>query len=159
MKLTKIPNYGNYLLSEEGDLFVKKKNGMVVRKAIRLDKDGYPRSTLFKESKRWDATIHILMAITFIGEIPEGYEVNHIDGNKLNTHYSNFEIIPKKENMKHNLNVLKNCKLDFETAKEIRALANMGVWSNVELGEIYGVSNQTVSLIKLNRIWKEEYHA
>lgn len=35
----------------------------------------------------------------WIGPIPKGYEVNHIDGNKKNNEVSNFEIVIKSENI------------------------------------------------------------
>lgn len=42
-----------------------------------------------------------LVAITFIGQIPEKYIVNHIDGNKKNNHVQNLEIITESENLTH----------------------------------------------------------
>ena len=45
--------------------------------------------------------VHRLVAMAFIGEIPEGYEVNHKDGNKSNNHYLNLEIVTSSQNILH----------------------------------------------------------
>ena len=47
-------------------------------------------------------TIHSLVARAFIRDYDGNEEVvNHIDGNKLNNHISNLEIIDRKGNLKH----------------------------------------------------------
>lgn len=53
------------------------------------------------ENKTYNFYIHRLVAKYFIGDIPSGYVVNHKDGNKLNNHYSNLEIVTYSENIRH----------------------------------------------------------
>ena len=43
---------------------------------------------------------HILMAIVWIGPIPEGHQVDHINGNLLDWSVSNLEYVTPKENIK-----------------------------------------------------------
>lgn len=43
-------------------------------------------------------SIHKLVARTFIGERPKGYDIDHKDGNKLNNHVSNLHYVTRKEN-------------------------------------------------------------
>lgn len=50
-----------------------------------------------KENYRY---IHRLVAEHFIGEI-EGFEINHIDGDKRNNFYLNLEISTRQENQDH----------------------------------------------------------
>lgn len=54
--------------------------------------------------------VHTMVAMTFIGDIPEGYSVNHIDENKKNNCVNNLEIVTQGENaflyLQNNLNAL-----------------------------------------------------
>lgn len=49
--------------------------------------------------------VHRLVAKYFIHEIPKGMFVNHIDGNKLNNHVRNLEIVTPKENTLHAMKI------------------------------------------------------
>lgn len=42
--------------------------------------------------------VHVLVAEAFIGECPEGYQVDHVDGDKSNNDLSNLEYVSKREN-------------------------------------------------------------
>lgn len=48
--------------------------------------------------KRKKKYVHVLVAETFIGECPTGYQVDHVDGNKSNNCLSNLEYVSKREN-------------------------------------------------------------
>lgn len=43
-------------------------------------------------------SIHRLVYETFIGEIPNGYDINHIDENKTNNRVDNLNLMTHKEN-------------------------------------------------------------
>lgn len=45
-------------------------------------------------------TIHRIVAETFLGAIPKGYDVDHIDGDKSNNNITNLEVVTHKENMR-----------------------------------------------------------
>ena len=55
---------------------------------------GYPIVVLDKTY-----TIHRIVMETFHGKTPKGYEINHIDENKMNYDLSNLEFVTHKENM------------------------------------------------------------
>ena len=63
----------------------------------RLRKGTYLTAQLNGESKR----VHRLVWITFVGQIPDGYEINHKDGVKSNNNLTNLELATHKENMEH----------------------------------------------------------
>jgi hypothetical protein len=45
-------------------------------------------------------TCHMLMALTWIGPRPEGYEVDHLNGDMLDWSADNLEYVTPKENIK-----------------------------------------------------------
>lgn len=58
---------------------------------------GYPYVKINGKSM----AVHRIMCIVFLGGKPNGYTVNHIDGNKQNNHISNLEIVSSAENYRH----------------------------------------------------------
>lgn len=59
-------------------------------KAHLLNNAGYPFVRLTKNGKPVNLTCHRLVALAFIGPAPEGMEVCHEDGDRLNPHASNL---------------------------------------------------------------------
>jgi len=60
---------------------------------------GYPRVLLRGRGKPRNLLVSRLVATAFIGEIPEGYVVHHIDSNPKNNRIENLEIISFRENL------------------------------------------------------------
>lgn len=61
------------------------------------DNHGYCKIT----GKHWSRPLHCIVWETFVGEIPEGMQINHIDGNKHNNCLENLELVTPHENMVH----------------------------------------------------------
>ena len=51
--------------------------------------------------------IHRLVAEYFLGGTPNGFVVNHKDGNRLNNQFDNLEVITPRENVAHAIQVLR----------------------------------------------------
>ena len=67
--------------------------------AHTLNEDGYPTVRVYVNGKRCRRTVHSLVANAFHGPQPEpGYEVRHLDGNKLNPHADNLAWGTRKHN-------------------------------------------------------------
>lgn len=58
--------------------------------------------------------VHRLVYETYVGHIPEGFEIDHIDCDKTNNSLDNLQLLTRKENMKkcllHNPHILNNLK-------------------------------------------------
>lgn len=69
-------------------------------KILRLaNKNGYSRIMLSKNRERKVYFVHILVYKTFIGPIPKGMQVNHIDECKTRNVVSNLNLMSPKENI------------------------------------------------------------
>ena len=71
------------------------------KKILKLKKEkGYLRVGLFKNGKKKYYLVHRLVYEAFIGEIPNGMQVNHKDENKENNVLSNIDtLMTRKENI------------------------------------------------------------
>jgi|SRR5882672_23115 len=132
-----------------------------------LTKAGYPRLRLSIGPKNAPSFyVHRLVAATFIGPIPIGYEVNHIDGNKTNNRPENLEYVTRKENIQHAINVLKRdwksprnggsqhgmSKLTETNVVQIREMRAKGIKLQ-EIARAFGVNVPSVSLICNRKTW------
>lgn len=69
--------------------------------STRLNRDGYPCLGLVKDTEQKHVRVHRLVAEAFIDNPHEYLEVNHIDEDKANNHYTNLEWCTRKYNMNH----------------------------------------------------------
>src|ERR1051326_4973597 len=62
---------------------------------------GYLHVTLYRGGRHTlrCIAVHRLVAAAFLGECPQGLEVDHIDGNRLNNAASNLRYIARQENL------------------------------------------------------------
>lgn len=67
------------------------------------DKCGYMR---IKQQRGLSPLVHRLVALAFIGNIPDDMEINHKNGNKQDNRVENLEIVSHKQNMNHAKTVL-----------------------------------------------------
>ena len=92
----------NYEVSNIGRVRVASVYSPYIMKTKNCKSNGYEMINLSFENKPKTFTIHSLVAKLFIRDYDGNNEVvNHIDGNKLNNHISNLEIIDRKGNVKH----------------------------------------------------------
>lgn len=68
------------------------------KKYVSLKSNGYLQCTLFR--KRF--YIHRLVYEAWIGNIPNGYDIDHINGIKTDNRVSNLRAVSRSENLKHN---------------------------------------------------------
>jgi len=96
-KWKKILQSNNYEISDNGN-FRNKKDRLL---KLNVNARGYLYCNISTKGKVTKVKIHILVAKCFVDNIQNKETVNHIDGNKLNNHYSNLEWLTRKENVQH----------------------------------------------------------
>ena len=72
-------------------------NKTKVLKTIK-QKEGYIKINLYKNKIMKTCLVHRLVWEAFNGEIPDGYEINHIDERPLNNAVWNLNLMTSKEN-------------------------------------------------------------
>lgn len=95
-----IPNTNNeYMVSNLGNVKSLKQGRNLVMKTPK-NKEGYCFVNLRINGKSKVQTVHKLVAMAFLGHIPNGITnvVDHIDGNKSNNNLENLRVISNKEN-------------------------------------------------------------
>lgn len=152
-----------YQVSEYGEVWSINRQ-IILRGGI--DKKGYHRVRVGYGDFKYTWKVHRLVAQIFIGTCPEGYQVNHIDGVKLNNHFSNLEYVTHLENMRHakllglrdhiDLSGQKNgaSVMTDEQALEVKALIASRKHSLREIGAMYGVGKDIISLINCGKNWR-----
>lgn len=161
-----IPGYeGLYQISDLGSVKSlpapgkgRKNTGRILKPAHVA---GYFYVNLCKNgSKRF--SIHALVALVFIGERPQDYDVNHKNGDKTDNRLINLEYVTRSDNIQHSFHVLKrhpvgeshpNSKLTEADIRSIREALGRGE-SGYSLAKLYNVDPMTISDIKHRKWWK-----
>ncbi len=103
-KWKQIPNFSRYEASTKGRLrSTNYKNSGKTKVLKPADGgDGYLKTMLQNDDGKYCSWgVHKFVAFTYLGERPDGLEINHKDGNKLNNSPSNLEYCTKSENLIH----------------------------------------------------------
>ncbi len=123
---------------------------------------GYKVVSLWVSNKSSTQLAHRVIAAAFLGKCPEGYDVNHKDGNKHNNAVSNLEYVTRAQNIRHAINTglmsvtgINNpaSKLNEQQVRDIRAMHEQGSGYK-SLGKLFDVSPETVRDIVKGRIWR-----
>ncbi len=99
-------------------------------------------------------------------DIPEGLEINHIDGEPANNHPKNLEVVTRQQNTLHAGQVLgvlgtkeqrgetnTAAKLTAEQVLSVRALCAGKTMAQTKIAELFGVKQSTISAIHLRKSW------
>lgn len=130
-----------------------------------FNRRGYFEVNLSNNNKRYDISIHRLVAENFIDNPNSLPQVNHKDGDKHNNNVNNLEWVTCQQNSQHSFDIglspkrfgERNCqsKLTSYGVVLIRALIQNGMNQKC-IAKKFNVSKGTICLIKNNRIWANQ---
>lgn len=83
--------------------------GLLVKHKSPTTKERYIRVVIGGKKYRAHHLAFMCMLNDPLWELPEGYEVDHVDGNRLNNAWPNLELVTKQENIRR-YNVSKRTK-------------------------------------------------
>lgn len=156
-----IPGYeGRYQISDAGRVksFWRGRERIMLR---GLHGDGYWTVTLSKDRAMKTFKVHSLVARAFIGECPEGYEVNHKDLNKQNAAVSNLEYLTHLDNIRHAVIAgayrrgaqHSSAKLTDDDVRRIHEMGAQGV-NNLEIAKSFGVTRTAIRGVLDGSRWR-----
>lgn len=138
--------FNKYRLLETG-VMITIKSGRVLKPQTSKS-NPYPRYNLgIHEGKARTISIHVELVRYFLGGIPEGFEVDHKDGNTLNFNLDNLHTVTHTTNIQKRKGSLE----EHEVVRIKRELLK-GL-SCAEISKLTCIPRQTISDIKFNRAW------
>lgn len=148
---------GDYWVSENGDL-VNANTG------YKLNPTESPTGYLKIGGQTGTYSVHRAVYEAFVGKIPEGLQINHLDGDKLNNHISNLELCTPQENVIHayatGLSVGRGgednsmSKFTEEQVKSVYELSLKG-YCNQSIESVTGIPWKHVSQLRTGGRWKK----
>lgn len=146
--MIEIPDFPGYYADEQGRIWSSLSGKL--RKLKPYD-DGYLKVHPILDGKARTCYVHRLVCRAFHGESPPNTQASHLDGNPKNNKPDNLCWETPKENnqRKHQHGTMGlNRKLDKLDKKEVEDLLLAGL-SQMEIADLYDVSQSTISSIKL----------
>ncbi len=126
----------------------------------------YLNFTLSVENKQRTLCAHRMVWEGFNGPIPEGMQINHVNGDKADNRLSNLEVCTPNENMSHAYRALgrdprrpqrgeKNgrAKLRASDVEKIKELRATGL-SQQKIADQFGVDQTNISAILRGASWR-----
>jgi hypothetical protein len=160
-KVYELQEYYGYGVSDDGRIWSRKCYGIGNRLSEewheikpRTDHKGYHQITLRINGKQISRLVSRLVYVGIKGAIPDGMEVCHDDGDKLNNAIANLRLDTHQGNamdmFRHG--TMRVAKLNETQVLDIRARLAQGETSTVLMHE-YGVTRDTIIKIKNRRTW------
>ena len=132
-----------------------------------LHTGGYLILGLYKDGKRRNHYLHVLVAQAFIPNPDNKLQINHIDGDKTNNHVENLEWTTRKENIQHSWKIglrisrkgtaNKNSKLTSEQVHYIRShyVHHSRKFGSRALSKMFNVDPETILNVVKYKTYKD----
>ncbi|MHB9027373.1 MAG: HNH endonuclease signature motif containing protein [Candidatus Latescibacterota bacterium] len=167
MEVIELARKGYFEIHENGDMYrlIDLRTGKKVYEKMRMfkTKSGYWRIHFSYQRRMYTVLVHRIIYSFFRGRIPDGYFINHIDGDRGNNTLSNLEAVTPKENIHHSMYCTKTdsihgersgrAKLSRQDAIEIYFFKNRGMYTAKQLSGKYHISESQVRRIARGKVW------
>lgn len=155
MESKEIEGYSNYVITTEGNVisFKGRKPRKLKPQAASQSKKGYVQVRLYDDSGKLGKLqyVHRLVWQTFKGEIPQGLEIDHIDGNPRNNNLTNIQLLSRRDNTdKYNRKLQGGFILRDKRDELIKDYEELGSFDKV--AKKWGVSITAVNRVVRNRV-------
>lgn len=150
----------NLVIDTEEGAFIEytSANGRKCKMKFYENQGGYLWTSLaLKDHTKMSGRLNRLVYSNVYGEIPKGYEIDHIDRNRKNNFPDNLRLTTKKENNQNkDIKGEKNgfSKLKEKDVKDILVLVLEHKMTKQEIADKYNVSFATIKAIRSGRNWK-----
>lgn len=134
-----------------------------LKPAERSKNSRYLFVTLYNSTRKWQASVHILVLLAFVGPCPVGMEGCHQDGNHKNNKLTNLRWGSRKSNaldrIKHGTQIkgtkhpMAHQGMNYEVAKAIRSEYDSGRYSMQQLAIKHQMSKSNICRIVQGKIW------
>lgn len=157
--LVKLRYLTDLVIDTEKGAFIEyvSSNGRKCRMKFYENEGGYLWTSLaLEDHTKLSGRLNRLVYSNVYGEIPKGYEVDHIDRDRRNNFPSNLRLVTKSENnLNKNIKGENNAysKLKNKEAKEILELVLSRRMTKQEIADKYKVSYATIKAIRTGRNW------
>lgn len=142
-----------YEISEDGRFLrnIKSKKYLKISLDMHHSKTGYYAITVNYKGKNVRRMIHRMVAECWLGPCPEGMQVDHIDRNSHNNHYSNLRYVTHSEQMKNRVLSDRLIAIATENCKEWNRKISVGVTLSqngeyINFSSIYAASRYMAEL-------------
>lgn len=155
---------GDYQISDMGRVRSRKWNGGWRILSPQNNGESRLRVGIYHNGVRRRVYVHHLVMKTFVGEAPDGHEVNHKNGNPSDNRLCNLEYVTHSENMRHALSTgLRkmpkgtehfNARLTEADIVKIRNLYSQNKKDIKELAQMFSVTEPHIRKIIKRKMWK-----
>lgn len=165
MRIVEISGFKGYFISDQGDVYSNKKGDMRKLNPFRRwdkgnRKQKHLRVSLYKDGGKHIFQVHTLVFTHFIGPVPDGLLIRHLDDNEDNNAITNLMLGTPAENSRDAVNNEKilrgedspRAKLKEDQAVQILKLAKSVAF--VELARIFNCSPSNIGYIVAGKTWK-----
>jgi len=169
MRLKPVKGHDGYLISDKGEVYScwvnKGRHGLVKENTFKKIGGSKSKSghILFRFGRKEKAQyLHRLVYENFVGDIPEGKVIRHLNDDPSDNRLSNLEIGTQKDNVQDAIRNGKivigerhhSSKLTNNVVRKIRSIKeNEPNKPNREIAKCFSVSRRTVDRVLKKEIW------